>query len=109
MILNILQNSEQADTKISKKILPAITEIQNKFYENKKISYYADLCKMSESNFRKLFKEQTGKSPIEYRNILRIAEAKRLIDSGEYTIAESAYNAGFNNMSFFYETYNKRF
>lgn len=109
MILNILQNSEKLDTKISKKILPAVREIQNKFYENKKISYYADLCKMSESNFRKLFKEQTGNSPIEYRNTLRIAEAKRLIDSGEYTVAEAAYAAGFNNMSFFYETYNKRF
>ena len=109
MILNILQNSEKLDTKISKKILPALREIQNKFYENKKISYYADLCKMSESNFRKLFKEQTGNSPIEYRNTLRIAEAKRLIDSGEYTVAEAAYAAGFNNMSFFYEIHNKRF
>lgn len=92
--------------KISKKyakILPAISEINKKYYENKKLSYYADMCNMSESNFRLLFKEYTGKSPIEYRNRIRIIEARKMIDSGEFTVGEAAYNTGFNNMSFFYE------
>ena len=62
---------------------------------------------MSESNFRKLFKEYTGKSPIEYRNLIRISEVKKMIDSGEFTVSEAAYLVGFNNMSFFYEVYNK--
>ena len=62
---------------------------------------------MSESNFRKLFKEYTGKSLIEYRNLIRISEAKKMIESREFTVAEAAYTVGFNNMSFFYEVYNK--
>ena len=62
---------------------------------------------MSESNFSKLFKEYTGFSPIEFRNRIRIAEVRKLTDSGEYSISEAAYMVGFNNMSFFYETYNK--
>lgn len=90
-----------------KKILPALNEIQKFYFENKKLSYYSDMCNMSESNFRKLFKEYTGKSPIEYRNLIRISEAKKMIDSGEFTVVESAYLTGFNNMSFFYELYNK--
>jgi len=90
-----------------KKIIPALNKIQKFYFENKKLSYYSDMCNMSESNFRRLFKEYTGKSPIEYRNLIRISEAKKMIDSGEFTVIESAYLTGFNNMSFFYEVYNK--
>lgn len=90
-----------------KKLLPAISEIDLFFQENRKISYYSDMCGISESNFRKLFKEYTGKSFIEYRNYLRIAEARKLIATGEYTVSEAAYLTGFNNMSFFYEALKK--
>ena len=62
---------------------------------------------MSESNFRKLFKEYTGVSPIEFRNRIRIAEVQKMTDSGEYRISEAAYATGFNNMSFFYHEYEK--
>ena len=92
-----------------KGLLPAITEIHHNYNKNEKILYYAELCHMSESNFRKLFKEYSGKSLIEYRNLLRISEAKRMIDSGEFTVIEAAYHTGFNNMSFFYEVYNRNF
>lgn len=90
-----------------KKIIPALNEIQKFYFENKKLSYYSDMCYMSESNFRKLFKEYTGKSLIEYRNIIRISEVCKMIDSGEYSVQEAAYLTGFNNMSFFYEVYKK--
>lgn len=90
-----------------KKIVPALNEIEKYYFENKKLSYYSDMCHMSESNFRKLFKEYTGKSPIEYRNLIRISEAKKMIDSKEFSVSEAAYLNGFNNMSFFYELYNK--
>jgi len=89
------------------KIIPAVNEIRQKYYENHKIAHYAGMCHMSESNFRKLFGEYTGKSPIEYRNLLRISQACKMIDSGEYTVTEAAYHTGFNNMSFFYDVYNK--
>ena len=89
------------------KILPALNEIKQMYFENKKLRYYADLCNMSESNFRRLFKDYTGKSPIEYRNLIRISEVKKMLDSGEFTTSEAAYLTGFNNMSFFYELYKK--
>jgi len=90
-----------------KKIIPALNEIQKFYFKNEKLSHYSDMCNMSESNFRKLFKEYTGKTPIEYRNIIRISEARKMIDSGEYNVQEAAYLTGFNNMSFFYELYKK--
>ncbi len=90
-----------------KKLNPALREVKLKYNENKSSAYYADLCKMSQSNFRKLFKEYTGKTFIEYRNALRISVAKEMLDSGEFTVSEAAYIVGFNNMSFFYEMYKR--
>ena len=106
-LLYILQKFDTPKDKKHQKILPAVDEIRKNFTQNNPISYYANLCDMSESNFRKLFKEYTGFSPIEFRNRIRIAEVRKLTDSGEYSISEAAYMVGFNNMSFFYETYNK--
>ena len=90
-----------------KKLIPAIKEFQQFYFKNEKMSYYSDLCGVSESSFRRLFKEYTGQSPIEYRNSIRIVNLKRLLSSGEFKINEAAYLVGFNNMSFFYEVYNK--
>lgn len=53
------------------------------------------------------FKSQTGKTIIEYVNHLRCMNAKRLIESGDYNITESARMSGFNNMSYFTKAYNK--
>ncbi len=101
------QNEGLTIPKKYKKILLAINEIEKNYFENQKICCYSDMCGMSESNFRKLFKEYKGISPIEYRNTIRCREVKKMLDSGEFTVSEAAYSAGFNNMSFFYNVYNK--
>ena len=109
-IYELLYHFEKENVTISKKyqrLIPAIKELQQFYFKNEKISYYATLSNMSEPNFRKLFKEYTGKSPIEYRNLIRVLNVKRLLSSGEFKITESAYLVGFNNMAFFYETYKK--
>lgn len=59
------------------------------------------MCNTGQSNFRKLFKEYTGQYFIDYRNTVRIHEAKKLIDNEVVSKAEVAYLCGFNNMSFF--------
>lgn len=106
-LLHFLQNTEIGLRRKYEKLTPALQELKQQYFKNEKISYYADLCDMSESNFRKLFREYTGKSPIEYRNAIRIAAAKNLLKTGELTVSEAAYLVGFNNMSFFYEMYHK--
>ena len=98
---------KQPMTKEYRKILPALKELEEKYFENQKVSYYAELCRMSESNFRLLFREHTGFSPVEYRNRIRISEVKKMLRSGEFTVSEAAYLAGFQNMSFFYELYHR--
>lgn len=106
-LLHLLETAEFGLRRKYEKLFPALQELKQQYFKNEKISYYATLCNMSESNFRKLFKEYTGKSPIEYRNSIRIAAVKNLLKTGELTVSEAAYLVGFNNMSFFYDVYNK--
>ena len=78
-------------------VIKAAVEFINKHYkDNLPIKLYADECNLSESYFRKKFRECFGRSPIDYRNQLRFAEAKRLYQSN-YTSQEIAENLGFYN------------
>lgn len=106
-LLYILQKDTEKIPPQFEKLFPALNELKLRYYENNKIDFYAKMCNMSESYFRKLFKTYTGCSPIDYRNHLRLSAVKRMLESGEFTVSEAAYLAGFNNMSFFYTLYSK--
>lgn len=92
-----------------KKLQPAISEINEHYNENEKVSFYAELCNMSEVGFRRLFHEHTGLSPVEYRNDIRLANAKIKLQSGEYNVSEVAEESGFTNLSFFIRLYKKKY
>jgi len=64
---------------------------------------------MSEVNFRRLFREYTGMSPIDYRNDLRLKNARAMLASGEYNVTEAAEASGFSNLPFFIRLYKKKF
>lgn len=87
-------------------LTPAITFIQEHYKENHLVSEYARQCAMSESYFRKRFKENMGISPLEYRNQLRLAEAKRLYQMGK-TILAISEEVGFEDPSYLSKLYKK--
>jgi len=92
-----------------KKLKMALYELSEHYYENRKIDYYATLCDMSEVNFRRLFREYTGQSPIDYRNDIRLENARIKLTSGLYNVSEVAIATGFSNLSFFTRLYKKKF
>ena len=92
-----------------KKLRAALTEIIENYEKNEQVSYYAELCNMSEVNFRRLFREYTGMSPIEYRNDVRLTNARSKLQSGEYNVSEAAETCGFSNLSFFIRLYKKKY
>ena len=111
-LYNLLWQTEETCFTIPRKyqsLTPALTELAGYFMENKKIPYYANLCGMSEVNFRRLFKEYTGTSPVEYRNKIRLTHAKLKLQSGEYNVSETAESCGFTNLSFFIRLYKKAY
>lgn len=92
-----------------KRLKAAIAQINEGWESNTPVSEYAAACNMSEVNFRRLFREYTGMSPIEYRNDIRLKNARALLQSGEFNVAETAYECGFSNISFFIRQYKKKF
>lgn len=92
-----------------KKLKPVLAEICANFTQNEKIAHYAALCGMSEPNFRRLFREYTGQSPVDYRNALRLNDARIKLQSGEYNVSEAAESSGFSNLSFFIRLYKKKY
>ena len=92
-----------------RKLQPALAALSEFCERNEPISYYAALCDMSEVNFRRLFREYTAKSPIEYRNDMRLSAARIKLQSGAYNVTEAAEACGFSNLSFFIRLYKKKF
>jgi len=62
---------------------------------------------ISYSYIRKIVKNATGKSVLDYINSLRIHEGKRLLRQTDMTIAEIASNLGYNNVQSFNRFFKK--
>ena len=111
-LYELLWRIDESESKIPakyKRLRGALFEIQQHWNQNPAVAYYADLCDMSQVHFRRLFKEYTGLSPIDYRNSLRLEEARSKLQSGEYNVSEVAELCGFSSISFFTRSYKKKY
>jgi len=111
-LYELLYQIDESNSRIPhkyKNLKAALLEISENWQASEAVSHYADLCNMSEVNFRRLFKEYTGMSPIEYRNNIRLINAKIKLQSGEYNVSEAAELCGFSNLSFFIRLYKKKY
>lgn len=68
---------------------------------------YAAVCGMSEYAFIRKFKEETGKTPLQYRNALLIERARDLFSKTEMNTAETAYFLGFDDPLYFSRLFKK--
>lgn len=72
------------------------------------LSEIAAKCGVSDCYFRRLFRQYSGESPIEFRQRLRIERAKQLLLSDEqYTVSEVAQELGFSDVYHFSKTFKK--
>ena len=62
-------------------------------------------CPLSRSHFHALFKQETGKSFVEYLNHLRCEKACELLLTTDDTILDISLKTGFNNLSHFCHTF----
>ncbi len=59
------------------------------------VSEMAEFCKLSEVQFRRIFKEYTGTAPKEYLDLYKIRKASEMLSSSELTIEEIARALGY--------------
>ena len=62
-------------------------------------------CPLSRSHFHALFKQETGKTFVEYLNNLRCEKAAEFLITTDDTVLDIALKAGFNNFSHFCHTF----
>ena len=79
----------------------AVKYTEEHYAENYKMSLLAEKFNLSESHFRKLFKEFTGLSPVEYRNQLRIEHSKELLTQSTASVSEVALAVGIEDQFYF--------
>ncbi|GBF72193.1 hypothetical protein PA598K_00430 [Paenibacillus sp. 598K] len=90
--------SEGADTAHPAQRLQAAIDYAQQHYDRApSVDELAALAGLGRSHFTRLFKAQTGQSPLEYMNGLRIERAKSLLSQGDEPLAAVAEQSGFSS------------
>lgn len=104
-IVSFYSAEKQEDPK-RKAVAKAITYIDNHLNENTAITELAKMCLMSETAFRKLFRDITGLSPAKYKMQKKIQKAQSiLMNSPEVSVSEVSYMLGFCDVAYFYKVF----
>lgn len=82
-------------------ISPAITYITNNYMNDLTVEDLAQLCHVSTSHFRRLFKQVLGWSPQEYLQLVRIERACTLLYNDDSSITEIGLQVGYPSPSSF--------
>lgn len=103
LISNQVKNTSESNTANCN--LSKINELITKFKIvpniRMSISECAKFCNLSETHFRRIFKDITGSSPNEFITKIKINRAKELLLFTEYSISEIAESCGFEDQNYF--------
>ena len=83
----------------------AVEFINQHYTEKFSIPFLAQRCALSESAYRKRFKQLTGLSPVQYINKLKIEKACQLILTGDISMQEISDFLNFYNLPYFYKVF----
>ena len=89
----------------------AISNAQNwlaiNFHKSNPVERMASVARLPERTFHRRFRGATGYSAIEYVQLLRIEEAKQLLETSDKTIESIAKNVGYQNPNYFRRVFAK--
>ncbi len=92
---------------MEKKILPGIRYIESSFESAIDLRHAAELCSLSESRFRAIFRRVMGMSAFDYREKLRTEKACMLLRSELYRMGEIADMLGYGSVYYFSRSFKK--
>jgi AraC-like DNA-binding protein len=90
-------------------IRAGVEALKNEWNLNRRIAEYAALSGVSETYFYRCFRRFSGKSPIEYRNMLRLSHAEAMLRRTEMRVSEIAQTVGFDDPFYFCRLFSKTF
>lgn len=86
-----------------------IEYLHRHFGDKMTVEEMANIAAMSPSHFSRVFRLETGASPMNYLIDLRLAKARRLLVAGERCVTSVALRCGFASPSHFTDSFRKRF
>lgn len=99
-LINICQ-SVASGFEFGGRLSPALAFINQNYDKNITNEQLSALCDLSTTHFRRLFKEQMGLSPMQYRENIRLHWAIKLLESQMFTISEVADKLGYSDIYHF--------
>ncbi len=91
------------------RVFSVIQKMNTEYASDTSLSDYAAACGFSKYYFSRLFKKITGRTPMEYRNEIRLEHAKEMLEDSRYSVREIADKTGFSSSSYFCDAFKKRF
>ncbi len=93
----------------AKRIAEVVHHLRTTFTRPIRVDRLAELAKMSPSSFFQHFKAVTALTPLQFQKHLRLAEARRLLVMDGISVAEAAYQVGYESASQFSREYSRMF
>jgi AraC-like DNA-binding protein len=90
------------------KTLPACRAMDRRYREPLTLAELAQVCALSPTHFRRLFRSVYNMAPIDYLLTLRIQKAEDLLLSSHCTVQDVALLTGFQDASYFCRTFRQR-
>lgn len=92
----------------SRRVEKVLEHMNHNFHKTIKLDDVAKLVNMTPASFSRFFKQRTGISFIDSLLELRLGHSSRQLIDTTHSIAEIAYNCGFNNISNFNRLFKKK-
>lgn len=82
----------------------------NKYYASDfSLDDYAKMCNMSKYHFLRVFNQIVGKTPLEYRNNIRLEHAAELLADEKLSVEEVSVITGYSSASYFSSAFKKKY
>ncbi|MBY3246455.1 AraC family transcriptional regulator [Rhizobium laguerreae] len=91
------------------RVVKAISMLHTNFAQTLHVEHLAEVARMSPSSFHQHFKALTSMTPLQFQKQLRLLEARRLMVVEAASVAEAAYQVGYESASQFSREYCRMF
>ena len=90
------------------RLAPALQTLARDYAQPLKIAHLARKCSLSEPQFRRVFRQTMGCSPLAYLNDLRVRTAAALLRGTTKTVLEISLQSGFESVSSLHRAFRDR-
>ncbi len=107
---DIIKNPQSIlNQKYIKKIIPAISYINENYADDISLTHISQLLNFDKSHFCRIFKKALNLSFVQYLNLVRINKAAKLILTTNKTITEISSETGFSSPAYFIKNFKTYF